>query len=91
MKNNLLTSVFSFLLCLSTLFSCWVMYKYNNATHRIQAIRPEAEEVNRVMGLMQSLLFDINEYNRTAKNPEMTRLLQSVGTTQKSTIKSSSK
>ena len=80
MKNNLLTSMFVCLLFLSTLASCFLMYKYNTSMQRVLSLQPKAAEVTRVMGIMQSLVNDTIEYGRTTKNPDMAHLLQSMNT-----------
>jgi hypothetical protein len=78
MKNNLLTPMFIFLLCLSTLFNCYLVYRYNSATSQLQVLQPKVQEVSKVVNIVQQLLVDTQEYNRAAKNPDMTRLLQSL-------------
>jgi hypothetical protein len=84
MKNNLLTPMFIFLLCLSALFNCYLVYRYNSSTSQLQILQPKVQEVAKVLNIVQQLLVDTQEYNRVAKNPDMTRLLQSlVATNQK--------
>ena len=78
MKNNLLTSAFAGLLCVSTLASCGLLFWYNMSFKRLQNLEILAAERNQVMNLMQSILKDSVEYNNTVKNPDMARILQNV-------------
>ena len=81
MKNNQLTGVFVALLFLSAMASILFLCNYNSARHKLQRLTPRVMEINRVTSLVQAILNDTIEYDRATKNPEMTRLLQSLGKT----------
>ena len=86
MKNNQLTAVLIALLFLSTAMTVRLIYKYNSAIHGLERLQAPLEKVAMTENLFNSLMNDTREYERTTRNPDMTRLLESF--TQKSTVAS---
>ena len=70
MKNNQLTSVLLGLLLLSTVATCWLIYRYISSIHEIQRLQQEVMGIN----VLQSLGNEAAEYGKT--HPDMARLLQ---------------
>ncbi len=91
MKNNQLTGMLAGLLLLSTLFSAAMIYKYNSSMRKWQRLQPQVGEVTKASSIMQAILNDTIEYSQNTKNPDMARLLQSLGNGTKPAAKAPTK
>jgi hypothetical protein len=54
------------------------MYKYNQALHRLRELEPNYSKVVEAENIFDVILKDAVAYDNATKNPEMTRILQSL-------------
>ncbi len=78
MKNDTMTTALNFVLAvlaiLCVIFTLWTILR----TSEMRGLAANAATANALLMRAQGLANDANAFNQTAKNPELTRILQSV-------------
>ncbi|EEF58171.1 hypothetical protein [Pedosphaera parvula] len=78
MKNNQFAAVLAGLLLVSTLITCFQIFRYTFAVIKARSLQPRLIAVNSSRNLVQSLINDTLEYSKRNPNPDMNHLLQQV-------------
>jgi hypothetical protein len=78
MKNNQMIAGLVALLFFSTLASGGLIYRYFSAMKTLQRLQPQMAGVANDQNVMQSLLNEVAEYQKTAQSPELQRILEDV-------------
>ena len=78
MKNNQLTAVLIAMVFVSTMFSVFMIYKYNVSIHTLQRLGPSLAGPTKAQNVMMSLFNEAAEYQQVTKNAEIVRILEGV-------------
>lgn len=78
MKNDTTTTVLNFVLAALVIFGVVFALLTMNRTRELRQLSLSATAANNALLRAQSLANDASAFNASAKNPELTRILQSI-------------
>jgi hypothetical protein len=76
MKSDTLTTVLNFVLVLFAVGGVIFAILTFTRTRELRTLTPQVNQAQMIMRQMNGLIGDLVEYNKTAKSPELTGLLQ---------------
>ncbi|HEY5042834.1 MAG TPA: hypothetical protein VIK53_12615 [Verrucomicrobiae bacterium] len=80
MKNDMTTTFLNLVLAVLVILGAIFCYLAMKRTGGLRGITPVAMQVNNKMMMVQSLVTDVNNYNKQAKSPELSNMLQTLQT-----------